>query len=48
MDGIYITTDTNRIIADAWDYPIEELDYLISEYVGEVFVLHNGRLYEAS
>lgn len=31
---------------DAWDFPIEELDYLIENHKGETFVLDNGRLTE--
>lgn len=30
-----------------WDYPIEELEYLLEEHDEEVFVLIDGRLYEA-
>lgn len=39
--------DNQRFIADdAWDFPLEELEYLLEEHDGETFVLHNGRLYE--
>lgn len=31
---------------DAWDFPIEELDYLMEEHNGETFVLIRGRLVE--
>ena len=31
---------------NAWDFPIEELDYLIENHSGETFVLCNGRLTE--
>lgn len=31
---------------DAWDYPIEELDYLLEHKDNEVFVLAGGRLTE--
>lgn len=48
FEGLYITTDVNRIIDGAWDFPFEELDYLMEEYDGSVWVLLNGRLYEAS
>ena len=29
-----------------WDYPIEELDYLLEEHDGESFVLKDNRLWE--
>lgn len=32
--------------ATGWDFPIEELDYLLEEHDGEAFVLWDGRLYE--
>ena len=44
---ISITTNTDLITVDAWDYPIEELDYLCETHDGEMFVLSEGRLYEA-
>lgn len=31
---------------DAWDFPIEELDYLLTEHSNEVFVLSGDRLTE--
>lgn len=31
---------------EGWDFPLEELDYLLKEHNGEVFLLQNGRLYE--
>ena len=31
---------------ESWDFPIEELDYLLKEHKGEVFLLKYGRLYE--
>lgn len=31
---------------DAWDFPIEELDYLMEEHDGETFVLIKNRLVE--
>ena len=30
-----------------WDYPLEEIDYLLDEHDGETFVLIGDRLYEA-
>lgn len=30
----------------AWDFPIEELDYLMEEHDGETFVLIKNRLVE--
>lgn len=44
---INITTDTNLIDPDGWDFPIEELGYLLKEHTGETFVLVDDRLYEA-
>lgn len=35
------------IRSEAWDYPVEELDYLMEEHDGEAFVLLDGRLWEA-
>ena len=43
---IYKTSDS--IPNDAWDFPIEELDYLLEEHPGESFALLNNRLYEIS
>ena len=34
--------------SDTWDYPIEELDYLLEEHPGESFVLKDDRLYEVN
>lgn len=31
---------------DGWDFPIEELDYLLEEHDEESFVLIDNRLYE--
>ena len=31
---------------ESWDFPLEELDYLLKEHKGEVFLLKYGRLYE--
>lgn len=31
---------------DGWDFPIEEMSYLLEEHDGESFVLKDGRLYE--
>ncbi len=31
---------------EGWDYPVEELDYLLEEHPGESFVLQDDRLYE--
>ena len=37
-----------QIIEDAWDYPIEELEYLLSDCADNaIFVLKDDRLYEA-
>lgn len=32
---------------EGWDFPIEELPYLLEEHDGEVFKLVGNRLYEA-
>lgn len=42
---IYKTKGT-QIPEDAWDYPLDEIDYLIDEHPGESFVLIDDRLYE--
>ena len=34
------------IAEDAWDYPLEEIDYLINEYPGGEFVFKDNRLWE--
>jgi hypothetical protein len=44
---IIITTNTDLIADSAWDFPIEELDYLCEAHNGETFVLFGDRLYEA-
>lgn len=45
---IIVKPEQGRILPDGWDYPIEELDYLLeSEISNDVFVLKDGRLYEA-
>ena len=31
-------------VTDAWDFPIEELQYLLEEHEGETFVLWGDRL----
>lgn len=46
MKMIYIKNE-GIIEEDSWDFPIEELDYLLEEHDGETFVLKDGRLYEA-
>lgn len=33
-------------IVDDWDFPVDELDYLLEEHDEESFVLMNNRLYE--
>lgn len=38
--------DVEKYIVDSWDFPIEELDYLLEEHNEESFVLINNRLYE--
>lgn len=42
LNTIYNSDD----VSDDWDFPIEELDYLLEEHPGESFVLKDDRLYE--
>lgn len=44
--AITITDDVTKIVEDGWDFPIEELDYLLEEHDGETFALKDGRLWE--
>ncbi len=41
------TMEETLIKEDAWDFTIEELDYLLKEHSGETFVLMEDRLWEA-
>lgn len=43
---IIILLNPDLIADDAWDYPLEEMDYLMQEYYGQAFVLKDGRLWE--
>ena len=43
---IIITEDVDAIAVDAWDYPLEEIPYLLETRGGEKFVYCNGRLFE--
>lgn len=36
---IHIINDETQINPDGWDYPVDELDYLIEDHPGETFVL---------
>ena len=36
-----------RVTEDGWDFPINELGYLLEEHDGETFILYGWRLYEA-
>jgi len=36
-----------KVAEDAWDFPLEEVGYLLKEHDGETFVLKDGRLWEA-
>lgn len=47
MKKIIIVDNPMLIPEDAWDFPLDELEYLIDEHDGETFVVFNGRLYEA-
>ena len=44
--SIIITNQNNLIAKEGWDFPIEELDYLLEEHDGETFALVNNRLFE--
>ena len=44
---ITIIDDENKIDEDGWDFPLEEIPYLLADHDGETFVYKNGRLYEA-
>lgn len=35
-----------QVAEEGWDYPVEELNYLLEEHPGESFVLQDDRLYE--
>lgn len=44
---IHIIKDTDGIASPhGWDYPLEEVGYLLEEHDGETFVLIDDRLYE--
>lgn len=43
---IIISADEKLIDANGWNFPVEEIDYLLAEHNGETFVLKNDRLYE--
>lgn len=45
--SINIIDDESRIAEDGWDFPLEEVPYLLAEHEGETFVYKGGRLYEA-
>lgn len=46
---IKIKQATKQPIVDDnhWDYPISELDYLLEKEDGTIYLLYDGRLYEA-
>lgn len=46
MRKFIVITDNGNIASDGWDFPLEEIDYLLEEHNGEVFTLKNGRLWE--
>lgn len=43
---ITIITNTNNCWLNGWDFPLEEIPYLLQEHNGETFVLVGDRLYE--
>lgn len=46
MIKIYSETEA-LILDDAWDYSLDEIDYLLEKDDHDVFVLIDGRLWEA-
>ena len=44
--SITITENTNLIDEQGWDFPVEEIDYLLDEHAGETFALKDKRLWE--
>ena len=44
--AVMIINDIGRINAYGWDYPLEDLEYLVRERNDEVFVICNNRLFE--
>ena len=46
MLRIYKPSET-LIKTEAWDFPLEEVPYLLEEHDGEAFVLLEDRLWEA-
>ena len=44
---INIILDITLIDPTGWDYPLEEIPYLIETHNGATFVYYNNRLYEA-
>lgn len=44
--SITITENTNLIDEQGWDFPVEEIDYLLEEHEGETFALKDERLWE--
>lgn len=43
---IHIVSSSAGYAPCGWDYPLEEIDYLLEEHDGETFVLIDDRLYE--
>lgn len=47
MIKIYTFEEVDGNIAeDSWDFPFEEIDYLLKEHNGESFTILDGRLWE--
>lgn len=44
---IKLIADTTHIDPEGWDFPFEELDYLMEVHDDETFVIKDDRLYEA-
>jgi len=44
---IVLADETTSISNEAWDFHLDEIDYLCEEYSGETFILKDGRLYES-
>lgn len=45
---IKISLDETLIDENGWNFPLEEIGYLLAEHSGETFVLKDNRLYETA
>lgn len=46
LDNLYSNGENPSKESDYWDYPINELDYLLNTHSSECFILYKNRLYE--